>query len=65
VTYYTDADVKEVLLVSPDRRHGSPEALAFATGESDGRRYVRFTLPSLKYWDMVILSTTQGKDRTT
>jgi dextranase len=57
VTYYTDADVRDVLLVSPDRRHGSPESLAFTTGESDGRRYVRFTLPSLKYWDMVLLTT--------
>jgi len=61
VTYYTDADVARVLLASPDRRHGSPESLAFETGTSEGRRYVRFVLPSLKYWDMVLFIA-DGKD---
>ncbi|MFH0953286.1 MAG: glycoside hydrolase family 66 protein [Verrucomicrobiota bacterium] len=55
VTYFTDAPVETLLAASPDRNHGSPEQLSFTTGKKDGRSFVRFVVPSLKYWDMILL----------
>lgn len=60
VKYYTDLDVKEVFFASPDYDHGSSQALTYASGKDEKGKFIEFTIPSLKYWDMVYL-----KERTT
>lgn len=40
---------------SPDVDGGRLHSLNFWAGHQDGRSYVDITLPSLKYWDMVLL----------
>jgi dextranase len=40
---------------SPDADGGRYHPLAFTSGSDHGQRYVEFVLPSLRYWDMVVL----------
>jgi dextranase len=55
VRYHTDAQVEAVFLATPDTEDIAPQQLAFETGTDDKGRYVSFTLPSLRYWDMVFM----------
>ncbi len=50
-----DGDVSSAGWASPDVDGGRYHALALTRGDDDGERYVEFTLPSLKYWDVVLL----------
>ena len=43
--------VKRLWVATPDALGGAPQELAFQ--ESGG--YVTFTLPSLKYWTMIVV----------
>jgi len=43
--------ISKVWVASPDLNHGLPQALEF-TRQGDK---VKFTLPQLKYWDMVVM----------
>ncbi len=55
VKYYTDLTPQTVTLASPDGESIAPQALSF-TVEQDGQgRYLAFTLPSLKYWNMIFM----------
>jgi dextranase len=40
---------------SPDADGGRYHPLALTRGSDHGQRYVEFVLPSLRYWDMVVL----------
>ncbi|MBP3041616.1 hypothetical protein J9303_19430 [Bacillaceae bacterium Marseille-Q3522] len=51
VTVQEERSVKKVWIASPDSENGLPITLDFE--QRDGS--VTFTLPSLKYWDMVVL----------
>lgn len=53
VKYYTDAEINEVYLASPDFDHGSSHKLSFKAGKDEDGRYIEFIIPSLKYWDMI------------
>ena len=47
----TDKTIRKVWIASPDKHAGAPVELAFRqTAES-----VSFTVPSLKYWTMIVL----------
>ncbi|MHB8296622.1 MAG: glycoside hydrolase family 66 protein [Acidimicrobiales bacterium] len=54
--YYGSGTVSGVTLASPDTGGGAAQALAFTTGSGSGGNYVQFTVPSLDYWDMVMVA---------
>lgn len=53
--YTTGATLGNLYTASPDVNHGLPVQLSYATGSDSAGSYVTFTLPSLKFWDMVWL----------
>jgi len=56
--YCGDLNVKSVSLASPDGRSIKPVPAEFVVGSDAGGRYVELTLPTLAYWDLVYLKTT-------
>jgi dextranase len=46
-----------VYWATPDTNNGRMSPLTFTLGSDDDGNYVRFSLPSLAYWDMVYLTT--------
>ena len=50
-----DSDIAEAGWASPDADGGAYHPLALTTAKDHGQRYVEFVLPSLHYWDMVVL----------
>lgn len=56
VKYYCGtANIGSVQLASPDLNGGAFSELTFTTGTDAGGSYVAFTLPSLHYWDLLML----------
>ncbi|MGO2957408.1 MAG: glycoside hydrolase family 66 protein [Acetobacter sp.] len=54
--YYTSGGtLGDLYTASPDVNHGAPVKLTYATGSDASGGFITFTLPSLKYWDMVWL----------
>lgn len=51
-----DADIAGAGWASPDVDGGRYHALKLARGNDQGQRYVEFVLPSLDYWDIVVLN---------
>ncbi len=50
--------ISGVYLASPDTDHGKTTSLSFTTGSDAVGNYVSFTVPSLKYWDMIYIKRT-------
>ncbi len=50
VSFQTERTVKSLWMASPDRNGGAPMFLEFEQQANQ----VRFTIPSLRYWDMVV-----------
>lgn len=42
---------------SPDQANGTAQPLRYATGADESGNYVVFTLPVLRYWNMLVLET--------
>jgi len=61
--YYQRGAVRRVSWASPDVRGGNSLALPFKTGEDANGRFVRFTVPRLDYWDIVILRIKPERSR--
>jgi dextranase len=67
-TFHTNMPVKvyvggretitNVYLASPDIEHGRTQELTFTPGSDAKGSYVSFTVPSLKYWDMIYMKRT-------
>jgi dextranase len=55
-----DEDITRAGWASPDVDGGMFHPLAMTQGNDKGQRYVELVLPSLKYWDMIVLD---GSDR--
>jgi dextranase len=55
VRYYTDEDIQALFMTSPDGEDIVPQTLAFEKGSDEKGRYITFTVPSLRYWDMVFM----------
>ena len=53
--YIGNATIKGVSWASPDETGGQSHRLAFQPGMDHWGRYVRFTVPRLAYWDMVLM----------
>jgi dextranase len=51
ISFSTTKTVKNVWMASPDYNDGTPQVLSFK--QTGGN--VVFTLPSLQYWDMVVV----------
>ena len=47
-------------IASPDTNHGKPQQVSYITGSDSGGWYITFTVPSLKYWDMIWLENGTG-----
>ncbi|WP_163537952.1 glycoside hydrolase family 66 protein [Gracilibacillus sp. YIM 98692] len=50
--------IHNVYLASPDIYGGKTEEISFTTGRDENGKYVSFTVPSLKYWDMIYMKRT-------
>jgi uncharacterized protein YegP (UPF0339 family) len=50
--------ISNVYAASPDLDHGSTKELAFTTGTDANGKYVSFTIPELRYWDMIYMKKT-------
>lgn len=50
--------VTGVYLASPDLDLGATQSLTYTTGSDSKGKYVSFTVPSLKYWDMIYMKRT-------
>ncbi len=61
VKYYTDLEVEEVKLASPDFDQGSSIVLPFVQDRDEQGAYIELTLPFIKYWDMLYF--TVGNER--
>ena len=55
VKYYTDKPVSSVYIASPDFADCTTNTLGFSTGSDGDGNYIEFTVPSLKYWDMIYM----------
>lgn len=53
--YVTSGTLGNLYMASPDINHGAPQQLTYTTGSDSSGSYITFTVPSLKYWDMVWL----------
>lgn len=53
--YYTSGTLGNLYFASPDINHGMSEQIQYTTGSDSSGNYITFTLPSLKYWDMIWL----------
>ena len=55
VKYYIPyhKSITNVYLASPEINGGITQSLSFTTGTNSTGKYVSFTVPSLKYWDMI------------
>ena len=53
--YAGDDPIDGIFLATPDFSFGRSESLAFSTGQDERGRFVEFTVPQLKYWDMIYL----------
>ncbi|WP_227521928.1 glycoside hydrolase family 66 protein [Bacillus solitudinis] len=65
VKYYHSDEVNSVWMASPDEHDGRSKELAFTKGRDDYGNYVKITVPSLEYWNMIYMSgdkSDQGKD---
>ena len=47
--------ITDVFLASPDLNDGATQELTFTTGTDSRGKYVSFTVPELKYWDMIYM----------
>lgn len=54
--YYGTGTVSGVTLASPDINGGAAQALSFTSGSDASGNYVQFTVPSLQYWDMLMVN---------
>jgi dextranase len=55
VRIYCDARIASAEWATPDMDDGRLHPLDFQAGNQGGRAYVDIVLPSLKYWDMILL----------
>ena len=55
VRIYADQNTRTVGWATPDADGGRFHHLSFTTGSEHGQRYMDIILPSLKYWDMLLL----------
>jgi len=51
------AGTNKLWWASPDVANGAAQALTYTAGSDGGGNFVTFTLPSLSYWDMIVLET--------
>lgn len=57
--YYSEADFKKILLLSPDFNMLMPKALEFKKGSDSRGSFVEMTVPKLEYWDMIVFEKDQ------
>lgn len=56
VRYYTDQEIQNVSIASPDINDCISQNLQFTKGSDDDGSYIEFTVPSLEYWNMIYLT---------
>jgi Glucoamylase and related glycosyl hydrolases len=53
--YYGTGTVSGVKVASPDTGRGAYSTLSYSSGSDGGGNYISFTVPSLQYWDMIVV----------
>lgn len=53
--YYTQQPVKNIWWATPDGNDPTGQTLSFKRGEDDSGKYIEFNIPSLAYWDLIVL----------
>lgn len=53
--YYKEEEINSVVLASPDINQGLYKPLEFETGSDEQGDYIQIIIPSLKYWNMILL----------
>lgn len=53
--YYTSGSIGNLYMASPDINHGISTQITYTSGSDTNGNFITFTLPSLKYWDLVWL----------
>ncbi len=55
VKFYTERNISSVFIASPDFSGCESVSLDFSKGNDSKGNYIEFTVPSLKYWDMIYM----------
>lgn len=53
-----DETITDIYVASPDLDGGLTEELSFTSGTDSKGKYVSFTVPELRYWDMIYMART-------
>lgn len=53
VKYYTDKDINQAYVASPDLNKGKSEALKIRKGSDELGKFITFTIEKLAYWDLI------------
>ncbi len=53
--YYTDQTIERVWWASPDVASPQAQPLDITAGSDVGGSFVTFVVPSLAYWDLIVL----------
>lgn len=56
IRQYVKQDISSVKFASPDYEQGYMQSLQFTQNEDSKGKYIEFTIPSLEYWSMVMIS---------
>jgi dextranase len=65
VQLYTDRPVGRVWWATPDNGKPAGQVLAFSTDQDRDQAYIIFRLPSLAYWDLIVLEWADGYPKET
>ena len=65
VRLYTDRPIQRVWWASPDVENSQAQALDFSIGSDEGGTYVTFRVPSLVYWELIVLERADCCQETT
>ncbi|MCZ8518299.1 MULTISPECIES: glycoside hydrolase family 66 protein [Paenibacillus] len=56
VKYYPSNEVNSLWVASPDARDNRSQKLPFTKGSDGNGNFIKFTVPSLEYWNMIYMS---------
>ncbi len=55
IRLYTEFSVTRLWWATPDGDDPTGQPLTFNRGEDEGGKYIEFSIPSLAYWDLIVL----------
>lgn len=61
IRYPIECEVDNIWLASPDFSSPEPLPIEFNSGKLNGTTYVEFTIPTLEYWDLIVMEKSESK----